>query len=214
MQNSLFPEAIDLSRGKKWTHYNTPIRELPFILLDTETTGYAPPQARITEIAMIPFGGKRGEVFTTLINPEVPIPAATVALNGIDEALVRDQPVLAQVFPRIEELLRNAIFVAHNVPFDYAFLNQAFRDHAAQRLQMPWICTLRLSRKLLGLPSNALGNVARHLRIDLRHAHRAYADTLAVKGILEHLFTLFERDGLKTGGDLVEKKYIHFDPPC
>ena len=215
MQTKLFPEMPDRypPRGKEWVHYDTPIRELPFVALDCETTGYAPPKARITEIALVPMGGKRGEAFSTLVNPEVPIPAATVNINGIDDALVKDQPVMAQVFPTIADMLEGGIFVAHNVPFDYAFLDQAFRDHADKPLQMPWFCTLKLSRKLLSLPSNALGKVAAHLCIDLKNAHRALADTIAVKGLLEHFFTLLEEKGLKTGGDLIQAKYLRFDRP-
>ncbi len=53
---------------KEFEWLDLPLNELPFICLDLETTGYAPPYARITEIAMIKNSPDE-KVFQTLVNP-------------------------------------------------------------------------------------------------------------------------------------------------
>jgi len=193
----------------QWEH--TPVAQLPFIALDLETTGYAPPSARITEVALI-FNGPCGEEsFNTLIDPEIPIPPEITRITGITDAMVSGKPTIGEIAPILARILDNGIFVSHNVPFDWNFINQAFRDHLGKSLTMPSMCTLKLSRKFLGLTSNALGSVAAHIGFRHQHAHRAMGDTLAVKGLLAHFLNLFECKGFKTGGDLCKHGII--SPP-
>ncbi|MFZ2959304.1 MAG: 3'-5' exonuclease [Candidatus Ozemobacteraceae bacterium] len=201
-----------------FAHYETPLHELPFTALDLETTGYSPPLARITEIAMIPMGKNAGDPFQTLIDPGVSIPREIIELTGITNAMVQGKPSIEEVFPTIKRLLYGTIFVSHNVPFDWNFIDHAFRCFDSGPLSMPSLCTLHLSRKYLKknelLTSHKLESVARHLSVDLKGAHRAMADTKAVYGLMKHFLADLDRLGMKTGGDLVKAgliKLVH-DP--
>lgn len=189
-------------------YHQTPLKELPFVVLDLETTGMTPPAAKITEIAMVPMGPCAPKPFHSLVDPGTPIPQKIIEITGITEEMVQGQPTDADIFPRIKKILAGGIFVAHNVPFDFSFFDYLFRQHTGAPLRMPTLDTLHLSRKYLKLPSHALGAVSRHLNIELINAHRAMADTLAVKGILEFFLNYLHDHGLTTGGALLNAGLI------
>jgi DNA polymerase III epsilon subunit family exonuclease len=190
-----------------------PLKELPFVILDLETTGFKPQQAGITEVALISIQNGKEEIFETLVNPELPIPREITNLTGITDEMVADKPTISQVLPILETLFQETIFVAHNVPFDWSFLDFYFRLHLKRPLRMPSLCTLRLARKFLGLKSNKLASVADHFGISLVNAHRAMNDTVAVRDILYQMLANLEQKGIKNGADLYHHHLIFPDCP-
>lgn len=189
-----------------------PIRELPYMVLDLETTGLYPNAADILEVALVPLNSEE-PILDTLIDPEKPIPSEITKLTGIKDGDVRGKPKIHELMPVLQAYLETGIFVSHNVPFDWGFLDQAYRRHAGKPLNCPNLCTLELSRRLLMLHKNALGFVAAHFQIPLVNAHRAMADTVAVKEILLRFFDVLEKRGCKTANDLVQEGYLRLNPP-
>ena len=192
---------------------NRPLKDLPFVILDLEATGFKPEEAGITEIAIITMKDGKEETFETLVDPEMAVPAEITRITGITNDMVRGQPKMAELLPFIQELFRDKIFVAHNVPFDWSFFDYAYRKHLRQPLKMPSLCTLRLARKYLGLQSNKLESVAKYFNVSLVGAHRAMNDTRAVKDILFGLIDQLERRGIKTGADLYNQSLIFPEVP-
>lgn len=192
---------------------NKPIKELPFVILDLETTGFDPISAGITEIAMISINNGEEEVFQTLINPKCNISPKITQLTGITNDMVKDQPGIEEVISIIDVILSEAIFVSHNVPFDWSFIDYFTRKYLKKPLRMPSLCTLHLSRKFLNLGSNKLENVAKHFQVNLTNAHRAMNDTRATKEILTNFFDVLNSNGLKTGRDLFNKGIIYPNRP-
>src|SRR6185436_15173326 len=116
--------------------------------VDLETTGTTPQGDRVTEIGIVRVvDGRLAEEWSTLVNPECPIPEEIQALTGITNAMVRDKPTFAELRREVAERLAGHVFVAHNARFDYGFLKNEFR-----RVEMPFtadvVCTVRLSRRL------------------------------------------------------------------
>lgn len=192
---------------------NKKLTELPFVILDLETTGFKPQDSAITEVAVISIVNGIEEQYQTLINPEISIPYEITKLTGITNRMVEDKPVIADVLPHLKEMFRDCIFVSHNVPFDWAFLDYAFKKHFNENLLMPSLCTLRTARKFLNLSSNKLAAVAQHFDIKLVDAHRAMNDTLAVRDILFKLLKILEREGIKTAADLYRQGIIFPQSP-
>ena len=96
------------------------VQDATFVVVDVETTGMDPETDRITEIAMMKIrDGTLQDEFSTLINPLIPIPEFITRLTGIDDLMVQDAPTARDVAPTIAEFLGDAIFVAHNAPFDW-----------------------------------------------------------------------------------------------
>ncbi|QBQ41467.1 DNA polymerase III subunit epsilon [Sphingobacterium psychroaquaticum] len=159
-----------------------------FALVDIETTGSHAGGAKITEVAILIHNGKKViERYHTLINPDVHIPYAIQTLTGISNEMVEDAPRFEEIAEDIFHLLQGKVFVAHNVNFDYSFLNKELKqsgyDWQAQKL-----CTVRLSRKILpGHRSYSLGNLCRALDIEITDRHRAMGDVEATVKLFDLL---------------------------
>ncbi|MGB8705640.1 MAG: exonuclease domain-containing protein [Gillisia sp.] len=162
-----------------------------FAVIDVETTGGGINGNRLTEICIVLL---RGSVivdkFTSLINPEKSIPRHITALTGIDNTMLEDAPKFPEVAKKVEEFTRDAIFVAHNVNFDYNVLRNEFRelgfDYTRKKL-----CTVRLSRKLIpGLFSYSLGRLCDSIGIPISNRHRAEGDTDATVILFQRLLCL------------------------
>lgn len=161
---------------------------LRYAIVDIETSGGNPARDRITEIAVYLLDGEElVDEFTTLINPEVPIPDFITSITGIDNEMVRHAPRFFEVARRIVEITEGAVFVAHNVRFDYSFIQKEFRSlgYTFSRRQL---CTVRLSRKILpGYPSYSLKNICAALGIHNDARHRAYGDAAATVTLFRKL---------------------------
>lgn len=188
--------------------FNAELRNLPYAILDLETTGIDHRSDGITEFAAILYDRGKTETFEQLINPEMPIPQAVADITGITDAMVAREPNFAEVAPVIHNLLEKRVFVSHNVPFDRGFLQFNLRRSISKTLETPSICTLKLSRAMLGLRSNKLENVLRHFGKKLEGAHRAMNDTEGVKDLLLEFFTILEGKGLRTLSDLARERLL------
>lgn len=167
-----------------------------FAVVDVETTGGYASGHRMTEIAIVVHDGLR-EVrrYSTLLNPNRPIPAGIQALTGITQEMVSEAPEFHEVSQEIREILAEHIFVAHNVNFDYAFVKQAFADigitYNPRRL-----CSVRYARQVQkGLRSYSLKNLVAHFGLQNRAPHRAWGDAEVTAEILCKLLAV-DTEGL------------------
>ncbi len=156
-----------------------------FAVVDIETTGGYASAHGITEIAIkIHDGQSVIDSFETLINPHQYIPTHIQALTGIDNEMVADAPDFRAVADEIYNLLRDKIFVAHNVNFDYSFVRHHL-EACGYQLNTKKLCTVRLSRKIFPkLPSYSLGKLCNSLSITLNNRHRAGGDADATAILL------------------------------
>ncbi len=168
-----------------------------YVIIDIETTGGNKHSGKITEIAAILFdGGQVVDRFVTLVNPEQPIDRYVSKLTGITDEMVADAPLFADIADALDRFTANAIFVAHNVNFDYPFIREEFRrigrDFSRRRL-----CTVRMSRRTFpDLPSYSLDRIARELSIDFNGHHRAEADAMATVRLFEKIIEKQSQTGL------------------
>jgi DNA polymerase-3 subunit epsilon len=162
---------------------------MDYAIVDIETTGGHAHAACITEIAIIVTDGKVIlEQYETLVNPLCAIPYFISKLTGITQEMVDTAPVFEQVAPAIFELLNGKVFVAHNVNFDYSFVNHQLKQHGFE-LKCKKLCTVRYGKKVIrGLPSYSLGNFCRSLDIPVSNRHRAGGDCLATYYLLKRIF--------------------------
>ena len=160
-----------------------------FAIVDIETTGGFASASQITEIAIFIFDGKKIiDEYSTLINPEQPIPFHIQALTGITDEMVKDAPVFDDVAEDIYHLLNNRVFVAHNVHFDYSFV-QASLKSSGYEWKASRLCTVRLSRKIFpGLTSYSLGKLCQSVGIEIQDRHRARGDAQATVTLFQKIF--------------------------
>ncbi|NTW24868.1 MAG: GIY-YIG nuclease family protein [Lentimicrobium sp.] len=170
-----------------------------YAVIDVETTGGSFVNERLTEIAVYLHDGERiVDEFSTLLNPEQPIPYMITRITGINNEMVANAPRFCEVARRIVEMTEGATFVGHNASFDYNFIRHEFK-RLGYNYRRPTICTVKLSRKLLpGKQSYSLGKLCNELGIVVENRHRAAGDALATTRLLELL--------LKTDRPAIEKQ--------
>ena len=101
----------------------------PLVFFDLETTGVQVVKDRIVQIGALRYepGGGEPTRFNRLVNPTIPIPAATTAIHGISDGDVAEAPTFAQLLPEIEDLFRGADLGGYNVgKFDLPVLMEEY----------------------------------------------------------------------------------------
>jgi len=155
--------------------------EYPVVFVDIETTGGSYRNSRVLEVAAIRF--ENGEIvkeFSSLIDPGTRVPPFITSITGISDKDIVGAPTFEDVADELLEILDGAVFVAHNVRFDYSFLKQEFAMIGTS-FNPRLLCTVRLSRYLY---SEQKGHsleklIARH-SIPVLERHRALEDARAI----------------------------------
>lgn len=161
---------------------------VPIVAFDTETTGLQPFAGdRVIEFAAVVLhldstGQIRDiETHDWLVDPQIPIPRKVVEITGIQDADVAGQPTFAQIAREVRALFKDRIVVAHNLPFDMAFLSAELG-----RVGMSWptplaeIDTVDVSMRVFpDARSHRLGDLCKRLQVELVEAHRATNDAEA-----------------------------------
>ncbi len=152
------------------------------VLFDTETTGLDPALGhRVVEIAAIELinGLPTRREFHALIDPERDMPEEAMRIHGISSAQLRGKPRFAEVAPALLAFLGDGDLVAHNAPFDFAFLDAELARIALPPLDRArMVDTLALAKaRFPGVP-NSLDALCRRFEIDLsqRTKHNALLD--------------------------------------
>ena len=174
------------------------IDEADFTVVDVETTGLSADRGdRVCEIGMVRIrGGAVMETFGSLIDPTVPVSAGAYAVNGISPAMLAGAPLFADVLPRVEAMLSDAVLVAYNAPFDTGFLNSEFLLAGRPRLPNRVIDALALARQLLpGAQRYPQASVAALLGIHYPVKHRALEDAMVTAKILAHFLSMLKAFG-------------------
>ncbi len=153
----------------------------PLVFLDIETTGGSPLDSRITEIGALRVeDGKVVATYSQLLNPGQNVPWFITKLTGISDDMLWDAPSFATVSDDLDVFLDGAIFVAHNVGFDYGFIKAEY-SRQGETFDMDRFCTARLSRRLY--PDQArhnLDTVIKAHNITVTNRHRAFDDARAL----------------------------------
>ncbi|MGB0807050.1 MAG: exonuclease domain-containing protein [Salibacteraceae bacterium] len=162
-----------------------------FAVVDIETTGGNANLGKITEVAIVITDGETIlEEFDSLVDPGMHIPSFITNLTGITNQMVEDAPPFHYIASRVADLLKDKVFVAHNVNFDYSFIKKELEE-AGYPMPTKKMCTVRYSRKMVpGRKSYSLGNICSHFGIKNMDAHRAMSDTKATVQLLHELLRL------------------------
>lgn len=157
------------------------LKDASLALVDVETSGTRALSSRVIEIGILRIeGGVCTKTYRSTINPGVPVPAWITALTGIAQEEVNDAPSFYDIADDVEPLLRDAIFVAHNVAFDYSFIEREFA-RIGRRFRAPRLCTARLSRTLFPhLRRHSLSHLIERHGLLVMERHRAWDDAYAL----------------------------------
>lgn len=153
----------------------------PMAFVDIETNGKFGTEGRIIEIGILRVeNGEVVDTYSSLVNPGGSIPVWIEKLTGIRSADLIDAPYFDEIASDILRLLDGALFVAHNVRFDYSFVKSHFKS-VGQSFRPKLFCTVRLSRGLYPTArGHSLEKIIQRHKIDTANRHRAYDDAKAI----------------------------------
>ncbi len=159
-------------------NFDLPISEIVFTAFDFETTGLTPGVDRIVEFGAVRFRGSEVlDTFDRLVNPEMPISEGALAVSGITNAMVAAQPAVGKILPEFTAFAGDTILVAHNAPFDLAFLRAALLDYSMEDVKNVIVDTLVLAKRAFPRQkSYSLQNLVAFLGVPPNNAHRAADD--------------------------------------
>ena len=191
-----------------------PLKDLCFVVFDSETTGLLPHKDEVVQIGAVRVLNGRiieGEVFDTLVDPGMPIPKASTEVHKITNKMVKGAPDMISAGRSFYSFCRDAVIVAHNAPFDMAFLHR-YGPKMGCTWDHPILDTVLLSAVLFGASAtHTLDAVGERLGVtipdELRHT--ALGDARATAEVLCHMLPMLEARGLTSFGAVIAETRKH-----
>jgi DNA polymerase III epsilon subunit family exonuclease len=159
-----------------------------YVVFDTETTGKDVERDEIIELAGVKVrGGRVVDTLRALVRSRRPISAGAAAVHGYTQADLRDQPELAEVWPRFRAFAGDDVLVVHNgYRFDIPLLRRLTADCGGVD-GMAFLDTLPLARSLFPVGGLRLEDLAGRFGIERGRGHHALDDSLCLAGVFERL---------------------------
>ncbi|GHP12786.1 diguanylate cyclase [Lentilactobacillus fungorum] len=158
-----------------------------YAVVDIETTGtdIAADNRAIQFSCCLVSNNQITETYVVDINPQCVVPNRIVQLTGLTNERLQHAKTFDQLAAKLYALLSGTVFVAHNVNFDFPFLNAEFQRVGYPELQIEAIDTVTLSQILLPtLSSYRLQDLSTYFNIRHDHPHTADSDALATAKLL------------------------------
>ncbi|WP_299849849.1 exonuclease domain-containing protein [uncultured Roseovarius sp.] len=196
-----------LEQGQSSALHDTLMRDLTFVVFDSETTGLNPDKDDVVQLGAVRIvNGKTvpGEVFETFINPGRPIPASSTKVHRITDEMVVQAPSFEEGCRAFHEFSENAVIVAHNAPFDMAFMHRQASKIGIQ-FDHPILDTVHISAVVFGgSAEHTLDALCHRLEVEIPQdmRHTAIGDAVATAQVFIAMLPILEARGLKTYGQV------------
>jgi DNA polymerase-3 subunit epsilon len=199
-------QGLEIVKHQGYYYFDTkfiPINKAEFCIVDIETNGSKIEKHQIIEIAAVKVKNNKiidrfdSLVYTKEINPHI------TEITGIRAEDTKDAPKLEEVLQQFRLFLGNAVFVAHDVKFDYMFISKSLQKIGLEPLLNRSLCSLALAERTIVSYRYALSYLNESLKLNpnAQH-HRAMSDVLTTYGLF--LLSLKNLDNnIKTVEDLI-----------
>ena len=159
----------------------------PLVFVDIETTGVSYSRNKVIEVAAIRVEDSQiTDTFSSLVDPQTELPPFISSLTGIYASDLAGAPTFHEIADELHRMMEGAVFVAHNVRFDYGFLKREFAD-TGRKFSPKLLCTVRLSRALFPAERHhKLQNLIDRCGIVVESRHRAYDDAMVMWHFIQH----------------------------
>jgi DNA polymerase-3 subunit epsilon len=163
------------------------------IYLDTETTGLKE-RDQIVEICLLEHDGS--VALHSLVRPIVKIPLDATRVHHITDAMVSTAPTWLELWPQLEAILTTRRIAIYNAEYDLRLMQQSHRAHGLNwSVVISSFCIMKLYAQFRGDWNSRAGNYRWHslddaraqCGLDLPNAHRAQADTLLARAVLQFI---------------------------
>lgn len=167
-----------------------------YAIVDLETTGTSLTNgSRVIQIGCVLVQDQKIiNQFESKVNPGVAIPQAVQQLTGIHNRDLKNAPYFDELAPTIYALLTDTTFVAHNVNFDFAFINMELERAGYPALEIPAVDTVTLSQILMPTAESfRLRDLTKYLAIEHDNPHSAISDADATATLLIDLMQRLDK---------------------
>jgi DNA polymerase III subunit epsilon len=184
------------------------LTELTYTVFDTETTGLEPSAGdeiiQIGALRIVAGKLRREDAFEQFVDPERDLPAAGIAIHGIEPAMLRGAPTIDAALPSFHAYAQDSVLVAHNAAFDMRFL-ELKRERCGVAFEQPVLDTLLLSALVHpAQDSHRLEAIAERLGVPLLGRHTALGDAMVTAEVFLKLIPLLAERGIHTLGQALE----------
>lgn len=202
LQASGYPITQQEGGGYRLETFFTPYRKQKYCVIDIETNGSKPGTSQVIEIGaiMVQNGQVLGE-YETFVECAF-LPEYITKITGIEPEDLIGAPSRREALIGLRHFMEDAVFVAHNVDFDYSFLNASFDRFGLGSIGNPKLCTIDLARRTFESERYGLGYLIASLGMETAKHHRAFSDAVCANKVMEKsLETVPEY--VKTADDLI-----------
>ncbi len=195
---------LTLKDGRYWFRtIDLPINDTVFCIVDIETNGSKPQKHQIIELGAVKvLNGSIIDRYESLVQCSDISPHIT-EITGISVDDTRDAPTLKAVLDEFRYFLGNAIFVAHDVKFDYSFISAMMEKVGMQGLMNRSLCTIDLTERTISSYRYGLAYLNEQLKLykDATH-HRALSDAITTAKLFKRTL-LYTPDKIVTAEELI-----------
>jgi DNA polymerase III subunit epsilon len=174
------PSRHGVPAGRQKTPTHIPFNR--FAAIDFETADYGRDSACAVAV-VVAQEGKILRQMSWLIRP----PRRDFVfsyLHGITWRDVAQKPMFHELWPEIMAMFEGVEFIAaHNASFDRGVLQACCARSGLTPRDAPYLCTMKLARRLWDLYPTKLSDVCAHFGIPLQH-HDASSDAMACASIV------------------------------
>ena len=202
LQASGYPIEQREEGGYRLETFFTPYQKQKYCVIDIETNGSKPGTSQVIEIGaiMVQNGKVIGE-YETFVECAY-LPEYITKITSIEPEDLIGAPSRREALIGLKHFMENAVFVAHNVNFDYGFLNASFDRFGLGNIGNPKLCTIDLARRTFESERYGLGYLIASLGMETASHHRAFSDAVCANKVMEKsLETLPEY--VKSADDLI-----------
>jgi DNA polymerase-3 subunit epsilon len=172
--------------GYLYKPMHTPYNQQEYVIIDIETNGSKPGRSQVIEIGGVKVkNGKIIDRLETFVHCAY-IPQNISELTGIDTKDLIDAPSRKEALIMLKNFMQDAIFVAHNVNFDYTFLSASFKRFGLGCIGNIRLCTIELAKRTIDSQKYGLAALCETLNIPMQSHHRAYSDALCSWQIMKY----------------------------
>jgi DNA polymerase-3 subunit epsilon len=215
-------QGLNIVKNKGYYYFSTkftPIEEAEFCIVDIETNGSHISRHQIIEIAGLKIkNGQIIERFESLVKCKE-INEHITEITGITADDTKNAPNLKDVLYSFKLFLGDAIFVAHDVRFDYKFISESLIKIGLEPLLNRSLCSLALAERTLVSYRYALSYLDKTFNLN-PHAnhHRAMSDVETTYALFKMSFENIKEninnveDLIKFSKEAKRLKRPKFDP--
>lgn len=180
----------------------TPLRDVPLVALDFETTGLDVHRHAIVSIGLVPFDMTRirpsaGRYW--VVRPQRPLDEASIRFHRITHAEVAHAPDIDAVLDELLAELSGSLIVVHYRGIERPFLDAAVQDRRGERCLFPLIDTMSIEdqavrqggwnrlKSFMGVARTSirLGDTRARYGLPAYSSHHAKVDALATAELLQ-----------------------------